>query len=123
MTVKRQWRAASLLLKAGYKEKLFCLNIRIFHLHDETWFWGKITRKFAERKLNDNAADGDFLVRVSETQEGGYSVSMKAPDKIKHFRVLYEDGNFHIGRRSFRTFEELIEHYKRNAINFSDEAG
>lgn len=35
---------------------------------DETWFWGKITRKFAERKLNDNAADGDFLVRVSETQ-------------------------------------------------------
>lgn len=50
-------------------------------------------------------------------------MSMKAPDKIKHFRVLYEDGNFHIGRRSFRTFEELIEHYKRNAINFSDEAG
>lgn len=35
---------------------------------DEKWFWGKITRIYAEKMLNKNAADGDFLVRVSETQ-------------------------------------------------------
>ena len=35
---------------------------------DEVWFWGKITRAYAEKMLNKNAADGDFLVRVSETQ-------------------------------------------------------
>lgn len=35
---------------------------------DEVWFWGKITRNYAEKMLNKAAADGDFLVRVSETQ-------------------------------------------------------
>lgn len=89
---------------------------------DEAWFWGKITRVQAEKMLNKNAADGDFLVRVSETQEGGYSVSMKAPDKIKHFRVNFADGKYKIGPRSFDRVEDLIEHYKRNPI-FTDEAG
>lgn len=35
---------------------------------DEKWFWGKITRGHAERMLNKAAANGEFLVRVSETQ-------------------------------------------------------
>lgn len=35
---------------------------------NEKWFWGKITRGHAEKMLNKTAADGDFLVRVSETQ-------------------------------------------------------
>lgn len=55
-------------------------------------------------------------------QEGGYSVSMKAPDKIKHFRVKYEDGKFKIGPRLFNSIMELIEHYKRAPI-FTDSAG
>lgn len=88
----------------------------------EKWFWGKITRGHAEKMLNKNAADGDFLVRVSETQEGGYSVSMKAPDKIKHFRVTFENGKFTIGPRVFKSLYELIEHYKRAPI-FTDKAG
>lgn len=89
---------------------------------DRVWFWGKITREFAEKMLNKAAADGDFLVRVSETQEGGYSVSMKAPDKIKHFRVEFSDGKFKIGPRNFSSVEDLIEHYKRAPI-FTDKAG
>ena len=35
---------------------------------DEKWFWGKITRGHAEKMLNKAAANGEFLVRVSETQ-------------------------------------------------------
>lgn len=49
-------------------------------------------------------------------------MSMKAPDKIKHFRVNYTDGKYKIGPRSFDRVEDLIEHYKRNPI-FTDEAG
>ena len=56
-------------------------------------------------------------------QEGGYSVSMKAPDRIKHFRVEFiEGGKFKIGPRNFSTVEELIEHYKRAPI-FTDKEG
>lgn len=87
----------------------------------EKWFWGKITRGHAERVLNKKAANGDFLVRVSETKEG-FSVSMKAPDRIKHFRVMYEGGTFNIGPRHFKSFLELIEHYKKSPI-FTDKSG
>ena len=37
----------------------------------EKWFWGKVTRGHAEKLLNKTASDGDFLVRVSETQVRG----------------------------------------------------
>ena len=49
-------------------------------------------------------------------------MSMKAPDKIKHFRVEFKDGKFKIGPRSFSSVEELIEHYKRSPI-FTDKEG
>ncbi|XP_068687144.1 SH2/SH3 adapter protein NCK1-like [Montipora foliosa] len=89
---------------------------------DEKWFWGNISRGHAEKMLNKGATDGDFLVRVSETQEGGYSVSMKAPDRIKHFRVKLENGTFNIGPRNFNSLHELIEHYKKAPI-FTDSSG
>lgn len=49
-------------------------------------------------------------------------MSMKAPDKIKHFRVTFENGKFTIGPRVFKSLYELIEHYKRAPI-FTDKAG
>lgn len=49
-------------------------------------------------------------------------MSMKAPDKIKHFRVAFADGEFSIGPRRFKSFHELIEHYKRAPI-FTDKEG
>ena len=56
-------------------------------------------------------------------QSGDFSVSMKAPDKIKHFRIEYkQDGKFKIGVRIFNSLEELIEHYKRAPI-FTNERG
>lgn len=55
-------------------------------------------------------------------QEGDYSVSMKAPDRIKHFRIKTLDAGFKIGTRTFRTLDDLIEHYKKAPI-FTNEQG
>ena len=49
-------------------------------------------------------------------------MSMKAPDKIKHFRVAFDGSNFNIGPRNFSSLYELIEHYKKAPI-FTDKAG
>ena len=48
---------------------------------------------------------------------------MKAPDKIKHFRIEYQkdNGKFKIGVRIFSSLEELIEHYKRSPIFTNDQ--
>lgn len=55
-------------------------------------------------------------------QGGDYSVSMKAPDRIKHFRIKTLDNGFKIGTRTFKSLNDLIEHYKRAPI-FTNEQG
>ncbi|XP_066267842.1 cytoplasmic protein NCK2-like isoform X2 [Branchiostoma lanceolatum] len=90
---------------------------------DKDWYYGKITRTQADQWLNQHGGDGDFLVRDSESNEGDYSISLKAPNRNKHFRVQKIDsGGLKIGQRTFMTMDELIEHYKRAPI-FNSQSG
>lgn len=44
-------------------------------------------------------------------------MSMKAPDRIKHFNVKnLPDGRLGIGQRKFDSMDELIQHYRRAPI-------
>ncbi len=53
----------------------------------------------------------------THTQPGDFSVSMKAPDRIKHFNVKnLPDGRYGIGQRKFDSMDELIQHYRRAPI-------
>ena len=50
-------------------------------------------------------------------QPGDFSVSMKAPDRIKHFNVKnLPDSRLGIGQRKFDSMDELIQHYRRAPI-------
>ena len=50
-------------------------------------------------------------------QPGDYSISMKAPDRIKHFNIKnLPDGRYGIGQRKFDSMDELIQHYRRAPI-------
>ena len=42
--------------------------------------------------MDQRGQDGDFLVRDSESTQGDFSVSLKAPGRNKHFRVHVEAG-------------------------------
>lgn len=54
---------------------------------------------------------------ILSLQPGDYSISMKAPDKIKHFNVKnLPDGRLGIGQRKFDSMDELIKHYQRAPI-------
>jgi NCK adaptor protein len=41
---------------------------------------------------------------------------MKAPDRIKHFRIKTLDTGYKIGQRNFSSLDDLIEHYKKSPI-------
>ncbi|KAG7282634.1 hypothetical protein CRUP_021308 [Coryphaenoides rupestris] len=97
------------------------------------WYYGNITRQQAEAVLNERAEEGDFLIRDSESSvsdgEAGimscvgvlngvaychllvepsdFSVSLKALEKNKHFKVLLTDGSYCIGQRRFASMDEL----------------
>ncbi|XP_038050269.1 cytoplasmic protein NCK2-like isoform X2 [Patiria miniata] len=86
-------------------------------LTHKIWFCGTLKREESERTLMElNCEDGVFLIRESETTLGGYSVSVKAPDKIKHFKVQRLEDQYCIGSKRFESLEALIEHYKKAPI-------
>ncbi|XP_022709356.1 cytoplasmic protein NCK1-like isoform X2 [Varroa jacobsoni] len=82
----------------------------------QPWYYGQITRSECDQLLSQFGVDGDFLVRVSETNVGDLSVSMKAPGRNKHFKVHVEGSTYRIGQRKFNTLTDLVEHYKKSPI-------
>ncbi|KAK4004981.1 hypothetical protein OUZ56_006707 [Daphnia magna] len=82
------------------------------------WYFGKIKRIEAEKKLllPDNE-HGAFLVRDSESRRNDYSLSVRDGDTVKHYRIRQlDEGGFFISRRTaFRTLQELVEHYSADA--------
>ncbi|KAM6945860.1 cytoplasmic protein NCK2-like [Aplochiton taeniatus] len=91
---------------------------------DRDWYYGDVSRQEAERALSERGADGDFLVRDSESSPNDLSVSLKASEKNKHFKIQQEgqDGAFCIGQRRFSTMDELVTHYGKAPI-FTSENG
>ncbi|XP_051910378.1 cytoplasmic protein NCK1 isoform X1 [Hippocampus zosterae] len=86
------------------------------------WYYGKVTRHQAEVALNQRGAEGDFLIRDSESSPNDFSISLKAQSKNKHFKVQLKESLYCIGQRKFNSMEELVEHYKKAPI-FTSEQG
>ncbi len=56
------------------------------------WFFGKIKRADAEKKLLQSSNQtGTFLIRESESQPGNYSLSVRDGDTVKHYRIRKVD--------------------------------
>ena len=72
----------------------------------------------AEKKLllpqNEHGA---YLIRDSESRRNDYSLSVRDGDTVKHYRIRQlDEGGFFIARRTtFRTLQDLVEHYGRDA--------
>jgi hypothetical protein len=57
------------------------------------------------------------LSRDSESRRNDFSLSVRDGDTVKHYRIRQlDEGGFFIARRTtFRTLQELVEHYTRDA--------
>ncbi|KAH8416230.1 hypothetical protein KR222_011659 [Zaprionus bogoriensis] len=87
-------------------------------LNEKSWYFRKIKRIEAEKKLllpeNEHGA---FLIRDSESRHNDYSLSVRDGDTVKHYRIRQlDEGGFFIARRTtFRTLQELVEHYSNDS--------
>ena len=45
---------------------------------------------------------------------------MKAPDRIKHFKILSGNDQYVIGQRSFNSVDDLVAHYGKAPIYTTD---
>eukprot|EP00047_Mylnosiga_fluctuans_P003937 m.231836 g.231836 ORF g.231836 m.231836 type:complete len:183 (-) comp12267_c0_seq1:807-1355(-) len=86
------------------------------------WFHGSLSRVEAEARLEGRPV-GTFLFRDSESRKG-YSLSVRAPDRIKHYIVNYnEKTNLYqlVGKPTeFENIPTLVEFYKSNPTSTTD---
>jgi hypothetical protein len=88
----------------------------------QPWYYGRITRDQSDAELNARGVEGDYLVRDSESNPGDYSISLKGNIRNKHFwvQVDKQTGSFKIGNRTFKSMEQLIQHYSQSPIFSAD---
>eukprot|EP00096_Caligus_rogercresseyi_P009105 TRINITY_DN302_c0_g1_i2.p1 TRINITY_DN302_c0_g1~~TRINITY_DN302_c0_g1_i2.p1 ORF type:complete len:544 (+),score=182.00 TRINITY_DN302_c0_g1_i2:133-1764(+) len=111
------WYARSRASKLeGYIPSNYVAKLK--SIEAEPWYFGKIKRMEAEKKLllpqNEH---GSYLIRDSESRRNDYSLSLRDGDTVKHYRIRQlDEGGFFIARRTtFRSLQELVEHYGREA--------
>merc|ERR1739848_442091 len=111
------WFARSKATKLeGYIPSNYVAKLK--SIEAEPWYFGKIKRMEAEKKLQMAQNEhGAFLIRDSESRRNDYSLSVRDGDTVKHYRIRQlDEGGFFIARRTtFRTLQELVDHYSRDA--------
>lgn len=111
------WFARSLKTKLkGYIPSNYVAKFET--IDAEPWYFGKIKRIDAERKLlsSDNE-HGAFLIRDSESRRNDFSLSVRDGDTVKHYRIRQLDsGGYYITRRTpFVSLVDLVGHYTKDA--------
>lgn len=84
-----------------------------------SWFFENVSRKEAEKLLlADENPRGTFLVRPSEHNPNGYSLSVKDWEEIREYHVKHykikplDNGGFYIStNKTFLTLVELVNAY------------
>jgi len=111
------WFARSKATKQeGYIPSNYVAKLK--SIEAEPWYFGKIKRIEAEKKLllpqNDHGA---FLIRDSESRRNDFSLSVRDGDTVKHYRIRQlDEGGFFIARRTtFKILQDLVDHYSRDA--------
>ncbi|CAG0899676.1 unnamed protein product [Cyprideis torosa] len=85
--------------------------------HD--WYYGRITRADAERLL-EKKPEGSFLIRISESSPGDFSLSVKCGDSVQHFKVLRDaQGKFFLWVVKFNSLNELVEYHRSASVSRS----
>ena len=86
---------------------------------DKDWYHASLSRTEAEELLKQVHLDGAFLVRPSEKEDSGYSISFRAEGRIKHCRILHDERLFVIGTSTFESLVDLIQFYEQNQFYFA----
>lgn len=111
------WLAESRLTgQRGYIPSNYVARLR--SIEAEPWFFGKLRRADAEKKLSQSEnMHGSFIIRDSESRDNDFSLSVRDNDSVKHYRIRQLDtGGYYIARKTtFATLQDLVEHYSKDA--------
>lgn len=111
------WMAKSLSTgREGYIPRNYVAPLASYEAED--WYFGDIARAEAEKwLLSPGNPSGTFLIRMSSSQKNSLSLSLRDGEGIKHYRVRrLDDGGYYIASRvTFRSLQEMVDHYMKDA--------
>jgi hypothetical protein len=122
---KKDWSPATTLRWKITSKSIFvlayCLPIFTHVCLHFSWYYGRITRADAE-KLLSNKHEGAFLIRISESSPGDFSLSVKCSDGVQHFKVLRDaQGKFFLWVVKFNSLNELVEYHRTASVSRSQD--
>jgi len=85
-------------------------------LNQYNWYHGGLSRSKAESILL-NERPGLFLVRDSQTLQGGYVLSVSENRKVSHYIITQRNGRYQIGDQTFNDLPEIVEFYRRHFLD------
>jgi len=90
------------------------------------WYHGKIKRANCELVLLKKAGgsyiqpDGAFIVRLSESTPGDFSLSVKWGESVQHFKILRDGaGRYFLWIVKFNSINELLEYHRTSSVSRS----
>ncbi|XP_067672415.1 sex muscle abnormal protein 5-like [Haliotis asinina] len=112
-----QWYKAELEGQQGY------IPSNYIHFDKPAWYKGKILRSAAEEMLLGGGfqPDGAFLVRKSESDDNGHSLSVKYGSGVQHFKILQDQsGKYHLWNMKFDSINQLVAHHRNKSVSRLD---
>ncbi|XP_075331475.1 protein-tyrosine kinase 6b [Odontesthes bonariensis] len=89
-------------------------------LQMEPWYYGIMSRFEAQSHLiGPGNEEGAFLIRQSEKDNIGYVLSVRASNRVLHFKIHQQDESaFHIERTNrFNSLTDMVEHYYTHSLS------
>ena len=103
----------------GYPEILY--KAQLFQYENVSWIHYINYEKALPTRSPGLGLEGEFFtVEPLRFQPGDFSLSMKAPDRIKHFKITASGDQYVIGQRTFDTVDDLVTHYLKQPIYTTD---
>ena len=89
-----------------------CLKL---YSHSIRWFHPNLNRHQSEALLLHNGQDGSYLLRTS-SREGGYSLSVRCSNSVKHFQIGWDGQHYEFGMGKFPNIEDFVSHFENKPL-------
>ncbi|KAI8120618.1 Tyrosine-protein phosphatase corkscrew [Lucilia cuprina] len=108
MTLLRQQRFYEFSNEFSYEFENSAVNFSL-------WFHPTISGIGAEKLLLEQGFDGSFLARLSSSNPGAFTLSVRRGQEVTHIKIQNNGDFFDLyGGEKFATLPELVQYYMEN---------
>ncbi|XP_039437298.1 tyrosine-protein phosphatase corkscrew-like [Culex pipiens pallens] len=88
------------------------------------WFHPSVSGVDAEKLLLERGFDGSFLARLSSSNPGAFTLSVRRGKEVTHIKIQNNGDFFDLyGGEKFATLSELVQYYMENGGQLKEKNG